>query len=471
MEQVLPHCYVLSRLHLAMPFHRVRESMGIRLSENGNVETGFIDAAVYDVEREDTLHCMIIACAYVKESAMTDAWTDSSSSYPSLADWKRGARGDLDDGSIVDVFADEIVNHGARVLTGFWGLSSSERVSELLTRSNAQIGANIFCPFFTDKAVSDGAPSPFPLFNFIYGPHGMVKCQKEEDIPEWSSFAALANVEVEDVWVDDEQIIVGQDENDFSPRANASAAHAHIQEIWQAAHGQNVRNDGPPSFIPLVKDGEESSAQTWTWYFVSWEDRDVIENWENWTEEHWKNLVPHELMAKPFGQVKGCSISKRVGDGQETRPQQRAWDMQVPGVVSYLMLLGTSVQGQGSRQYKGQRRDYNRQQRASRQYEGQRRDNPQQGASAITDYSAIPPSGPTAGKKGKKRKWAATRNRDNEPPLPLPRGQERHPIPRGKKALGEVAKLVRDYNVTFLMMDANMALFNVIDAVRNDGQA
>ena len=42
--------------------------------------------------------------------------------------------------------------------------------------------------------------------------------------------------------------------------------------------------------------------------------------------------------------------------------------------------------------------------------------------------------------------------------------------PEEKKGLGEVAKLVRDYNVTFLMMDANMALFNVIDAVRNDGQ-
>ena len=179
MEQVLPHCYVLFRLHLAVPYHRVRESMGIRLSGNGNVETGFIDAAVYDVEREDTLHCMIIACAYVKESAMTDAWSDHSCSYPSLADWKRGARGEWDEAAISDIFADEIVNYGARVLTGFWGLSSSERLSELLTRSNAQIGANIFCPFFTDEAVSDGAPSPFPLFNFIYGPQGKVKCQKK----------------------------------------------------------------------------------------------------------------------------------------------------------------------------------------------------------------------------------------------------------------------------------------------------
>ena len=45
-EQVLPHCYVLFRLHLAMPYHRVRDSMGIRLSENDHVETGFIDASV-----------------------------------------------------------------------------------------------------------------------------------------------------------------------------------------------------------------------------------------------------------------------------------------------------------------------------------------------------------------------------------------------------------------------------------------
>ena len=89
-------------------------------------------------------------------------------------------------------------------------------------------------------------------------------------------------------------------------------------------------------------------------------------------------MVPHELMAKPFGLVKGCSINKRVGDGQETRPQQRAWDMQIPGVVSYLMIFGTSVSGQGSRQYKRQRLDYNRQQRAA----------------------AIPPSG----KKGKEKK-------------------------------------------------------------------
>ena len=42
--------------------------------------------------------------------------------------------------------------------------------------------------------------------------------------------------------------------------------------------------------------------------------------------------------------------------------------------------------------------------------------------------------------------------------------------PDKKKTLHEVAQLVREYNVTFLMMDANMALFNVIDAVRNNGQ-
>ena len=42
--------------------------------------------------------------------------------------------------------------------------------------------------------------------------------------------------------------------------------------------------------------------------------------------------------------------------------------------------------------------------------------------------------------------------------------------PEKKDTLREVAQLVREYNVTFLMMDANMALFNVIDAVRNDGQ-
>ena len=152
------------------------------------------------------------------------------------------------------------------------------------------------------------------------------------------------------------------------------------------------------SFIPLVKDDKERSAQTWTWFFLDWEDRDDIANWENWTEEHWTNQVPHELMAKPFGQVKGCSVSKRVDDGQETRPQQRAWNMQVPGVVSYLMLIGTSIQGQGSRQFKGQRLDYNRQQRAS----------------AMTDKSAIPPSGPTAGKKGKKRKWAGSAIADGQ---------------------------------------------------------
>ena len=278
------------------------------------------------------------------------------------------------------------------MLTGFWGVGTSERVSALLTRSNAQIGANIFCPFFTDEAVSDGAPSPFPLFNFIYGPHGKVKCQKEEDIPEWSSFAALGNVKVEDVWVDDEQVIVRQDEKDFAPRANAPAAHNHIQEIWETAHWEHqARMDNQSaitdqSFIPLGEDGKERSVPTWRWFFVSWEDPDVIGNWENWTDEHWTRHVQHELTAKPFGQVKGCSISKRVGDGQETRPQQRAWDMQVPGVVSYLMLFGTSVQGQGSRQYKGQRLDYNRQQRAS----------------------AIPPWGSTAGKKGKKRKWAGS---------------------------------------------------------------
>ena len=153
------------------------------------------------------------------------------------------------------------------------------------------------------------------------------------------------------------------------------------------------------SFIPLVgKDtsaitDKERSAQTWTWFFLPWEDRDVIANWENWTEEHWTNQVPHELMAKPFGQVKGCSISKRVGDSKETRPQQRAWDLQVPGVVSYLMLLGTSVPGQGTLQYKQQRWDWNRQQRAS----------------AITDRS-----GPTAGKKGKKRKWVGSASADGQ---------------------------------------------------------
>ena len=145
------------------------------------------------------------------------------------------------------------------------------------------------------------------------------------------------------------------------------------------------------SFIPLdtrsaITDGTESSAPTWTWPFLSWEDTDGIASWKTWSEEHWSRQVPHVIMAKPFGQVKGCSISKRVGDDQETRPQQRAWDMQVPGVVSYLMLLGTSVQGQGSRQYKGQRLDYNRQKRAS----------------AITD------------KKGKKRKCAGSAIADGQ---------------------------------------------------------
>ena len=53
-EQVLPHCYVLFRLHCAFPHHRMRESRCIRLSEDGDVETGFIDAAVYDALRENT---------------------------------------------------------------------------------------------------------------------------------------------------------------------------------------------------------------------------------------------------------------------------------------------------------------------------------------------------------------------------------------------------------------------------------
>ena len=211
----------------------------------------------------------------------------------------------------------------------------------------------------------------------------MVKCPKEEDIPEWSSFEALAHVKVEDVWVDDEQIIVGQVEKDFSPRAEVFAAHDHIHDIWLAAHCEHQAKMGTSA---ITDQSFERSAPTWRWFFVPWKDRDVIAKWENWTEEHWRNQVPHELMRKPFGQVKGCSISKRVGDGQETRPQQRAWDMQVPGVVSYLMLFGTSVQGQGSRQYKGQRLDYNRQQRAS----------------AITD------------KKGKKRKCAGSAIADGQ---------------------------------------------------------
>ena len=66
--QVLPHCYVLFRLHLAWPNHRVRESMVIRLSADGNVETGFIDVAVYDAESEDTLHCMMPREPYAAET-------------------------------------------------------------------------------------------------------------------------------------------------------------------------------------------------------------------------------------------------------------------------------------------------------------------------------------------------------------------------------------------------------------------
>ena len=372
-EQVLPHCYVFCRLNLAYLYHRGPETMGIRVSQNNTVETGFIDAAVYDVDREDTLHTMIIACAYVSESAMTDAWTDTSRLYPSYFDWKRGARGEWDDGSISDIFADEIVNYGARVLTGFWGLSPRERLSELLTRSNAQIGVNIFCPFFTDEACSKGDPTPFPLFNFIFGPYGKVKCQEEEHIPEWKSFAELRNLKIEEVCVDDEQIIVDQDETDFSPRGNAVEAHEHIQKIWQIVHFDQKTPTSTimdESFIPLVKDHKGLDPPlpckgVMRWFYTPWVERDVASKWDNWTELHWTNMVPHELMAKPFGQVKGCSIGKRVGDGQETRPQQRAWDMQVPGVVSYLLILGTSVSGQGSKQYRRQRLDYNRQQRAS----------------------------------------------------------------------------------------------------------
>ena len=253
------------------------------------METGFIDATVYDTDREDTLHYMVIACAYVQESAMTDPWLDPSFLYPSLADWKRGAKGVWEEGPIKDIFADEIVNQGARVLTGFWGLGPCESLSEILTRSNAQIGANIFCPFFTDPDTYDGMPSAFPLCSFIYGPYGKVKCQEEEHIPEWSSFAALDNLKVEDVWVDDERIIVDQDEKDFSPRGDAIEAQDHIQRIWECSHFE--------SFIPLVRDHlldpqlRTPCKDVMRWLCVPWENRDAIENWDQWTPEHWSCLL------------------------------------------------------------------------------------------------------------------------------------------------------------------------------------
>ena len=234
--------------------------------------------------------------------------------------------------------ADDIKDRGSRFLLGYFG-SATEFLPDFLSASGAEIGDNVFAPWFYHKSEDDESkcPVPFPMYVFLYGPHSRYKYPNIGDLPDWDSMKKIPHTDV-DMPVDPvsgKELIKKLDAHGYhawSARLHGAPAVAGEDAVaFPWFHIEALLNQFP-HFPSKPRDGA----------FMPW----AVNSWDTKGEK--LGLVKMKQQATPWG-GKFDSPPALDLDGipvcLDTVGQHRAWQNCYPGSVSMILLVGTAVPG------------------------------------------------------------------------------------------------------------------------------
>jgi len=296
--------------------------------------------------------------------------------------------------------ADEIMISGIRLMFGYFGYHMYTCLPKLLERANAQHGAAgiLLMPMFMmppnkDVGRDEYAPTGFPMAGFVFGPHGMIKIPSSNEAPDME---AVKWIKPRRVGRPDGILPSEWCMRDFDPRPAMKEGsnpwedvEAKLEATW-------------PEFaqaIEFPQDREEAGQEEDAFFFLeAWGGTPRKPQWRfeetaiacrvmpwlssEWSRIPWKHAwpqaaidrgIPQKLAKSKLGMIKiktpltpwratdkeppemiqvGVARSSYRGDypyALDTPGQKDAWGKLVPGIVSAVFFIGTSLPGQTSK--------------------------------------------------------------------------------------------------------------------------
>ena len=193
-ERLCPGCYLVCRHEHAVVLADADYGYWCSINELMFSATVQVEVTNKDQSHHDCKNNLALSVVHTLPGASDEDWVE-----PCTFHTKGGAL--KVEETFLTAVADDVMTQGSRFLLGFFGDALSI-LPEFLQMTNAQVGENIFVPWFIKEFNESGAmvgrrvPCPFPLMAFVFGPHGGYTCPDLRDAPHWESMTQVSHMRV-----------------------------------------------------------------------------------------------------------------------------------------------------------------------------------------------------------------------------------------------------------------------------------
>ena len=193
-ERLCPGCYLVCRHEHAVVLADADYGYWCSINELMFSATVQVEVTNKDQSHHDCKNNLALSVVHTLPGASDEDWVE-----PCTFHTKGGAL--KVEETFLTAVADDVMTQGSRFLLGFFGDALSI-LPDFLQMTNAQVGENIFVPWFIKEFNESGAmvgrrvPCPFPLMAFVFGPHGGYTCPDLRDAPHWESMSQISHMRV-----------------------------------------------------------------------------------------------------------------------------------------------------------------------------------------------------------------------------------------------------------------------------------